>query len=82
MPSLEQKLKELGYESIKDYYVKSFGFAFNIYIAFNTDNKPMGWVKEMPLYMFTNQQEINNLQQAFNEMQKDLKILKEIEDGK
>ena len=79
MTKLEQKLIELGYENIKDYYTKSFGFSFNIYITFNTNNKPIGWVKEMPLYMFTEQQDINNLQQAFNIMQKDLEILKECE---
>lgn len=79
MTELKQKLEELEYESIKDYYVKSFGFVFNIYIAFNQDNKPIGWIKEVPLYMFTEQQDINNLQQAFNVMQKDLEILKNYE---
>lgn len=77
---LEEKLLELGYKSVKNYYVKSFSYAFNIYITFNTKNELIGWVKEFPFFMFSSQQDINELQRAYNTMQKDLAILRECKD--
>ena len=78
---LEEKIIELGYKQFSyNGYNKNFGYGIFIYMAVDNNNKINGWVKESPLYMFTEQQDINNLQQAFNEMQKDLKELELCQD--
>ena len=80
MKKLEQKLIQLGYEQIdilKNHYVKRFCIGILIHIAFDRNNKYSGYVKELPLYMFDSQSQIDNLQQAFNQLQSDLEVLKE-----
>lgn len=80
MTKLKQKLLELGYVKIdilKNHYVKIFCIGILIHITFDTNNKCVGYVKELPLYMFETQQDIDNLQEAFNQLQADLKELKE-----
>lgn len=80
--NLESELLELGYEEIgilKNHYVKRFCIGVLIYITFDTSNKCVGYVKELPLYMFDSQEQINNIQQAYNQLQKDLEVLKEYE---
>ena len=80
MTKLEQKLIELGYKQYSyNGYNKKFNFGIFIYIAIINNGKIYSWVKESPLYMFDTQQQIDNLQQAFNRMNRDLEILKELE---
>ena len=79
MTKLEEKLIQLGYEQIdilKNHYVKRFCVGILIHITFDTNNKCIGWVKELPLYMFDIQSKLDNLQQAFNQLQNDLEVLK------
>ena len=76
MTKLEKKLVELGYE--KDEYFKwyfkysSGGMEISISI---TDNGLKGKVWNKYRY-YSQQHDIDNLQLAFNEMQKDLEELK------
>lgn len=82
MTKLEEKLIELGYEQIDiliNHYVKRFCIGVLIHITFDTSNKCEGYVKELPLYMFDSQSQVDNLQEAFNQLQKDLEVLKEYE---
>ena len=80
MSRLEEKLIELGYTQDKYnsnvYYKDCYGLnGINI----NIKNKIKG--KVWTLYKdFTYPKEIDNLQQAFNEMQKDLKELEQCQD--
>ena len=78
MTKLEEKLKELGY--IQDehnpygYYKDCQGFvSIYIYIRFKIKGRVYSITRDYE-YQF----EIDNLQQAFNEMQKDLELLKEL----
>lgn len=76
MTKLEQKLIELGYERSytmrPDIWEKdSNGFIIRIF----TSNGINGFVTQ--LSSFKTQKYIDNLQLAFNTMQKDLEILKE-----
>lgn len=77
MAKLENKLKELGYkkdEFFKWYFkLSSNGMEISISI---TDNGLKGKVWNKYRY-YDRQQEIDNLQQAFNELQKDLEVLRE-----
>lgn len=81
MTKLEEKLIELVYELYyarrPDIWEKDFNE--NIIIMIYTTNGVEGWVSVSQLASFRTQQYIDNLQQAFNEMQKDLAILKECE---
>lgn len=82
MSRLEEKLKELGYkyvESINCFGKKHSRF-ISIFIELNKDkSKVNDYDVEYTTYRFKKQQQIDNLQQAFNEMQKDLEVLKEYE---
>lgn len=88
MSGLEDKLIELGYELSKDEITKTiFGHKLNgnfenhIIIKNNKIvNCYVCYYEEY--YIVKVQQDIDNLQEAFNEMQKDLKILKEYENEK
>lgn len=87
MTKLEEKLQELGYEfdhyeifTRKNVYKKLIG-DIDSSIIFIYTNKD---INEITTYYVINgivksQIHINNLQQAFNEMQKDLEVLREYE---
>ena len=87
MTKLEQKLIELGYEI----YLKEFNTVsklayktinkYDIKLRLNkeiTKIKAFGVVDECIELYINSQEQIDNLQQAFNIMQKDLEILKQL----
>ena len=82
MTKLEEKLQELGYERnspIKWVFIKRMN-DINISICLCKSFKKIEtyWASKVPIIIEI-QQDIDSLQQAFNEMQKDLEILKEYE---
>ena len=86
MSKLEEKLIELGYEC---YGLSLNGYCYNKRVNGRVDlkiiydktyrNRINGWEVNYYPVSVTSQQDIDNLQQAFNEMQKDLEVLKEYE---
>ena len=83
MPKLEQKLIELGYTKKFDYYYQrydklKYGFFIKIEIITIEGKKTLN--PYISNCYIGKQQDIDNLQQAFNEMQKDLEILKGCEE--
>jgi hypothetical protein len=81
MTKLEEKLIELGYENIyvNGRWYKEYDGNKSIFI--NTDEHHKK-IKDYHIHFYSFiecQQDIDNLQLAFNEMQKDLEILKECE---
>lgn len=79
MATLEQKLIELGYKYIESIncFGKKHSRFISIFIELTKDkSKVNDYDVEYPMYRFKKQEQINNLQQAFNEMQKDLEELK------
>lgn len=90
MTKLEQKLSEFGYEEKKlselvyeyDYlthYSKYCG-NYKMIIGLYAKKRIENYYVEGYHFNFKNQAQIDNLQQAFNELQKDLEILKECEE--
>ena len=86
MTKLEEKLKELGYKqdlTLKHLYFKNIDNT-RILLWLNKSRtnitKDSGVLKNESIYV-RKQQDIDNLQKAFNEMQKDLEILKGVEYG-
>lgn len=81
MTKLEKKLIELGYERISFYkYEKCFDFYNEVICEIDVREKPIGRLRLGMYDWFYSQQDIDNLQLAFNEMQKDLEELKNVED--
>jgi hypothetical protein len=89
MTKLEDKLKELGYHKYQTTYFrdddkpyidfkKQYCYRATIHIELY-DNKIDAYNVTTEYEYFTTQQAIDNLQQAFNIMQKDLEVLKEYE---
>ena len=80
MTKLEQKLLELGYkQDFPDYLYKKYIQEFVLSIdTLNLSNSKM-FISYFT-YSFNSQQQIDNLQQAFNQLQNDLKELKECEE--
>lgn len=83
MNKLEEKLIELGYKYNK--YVNCFSKKYSGFISIfieliENKSKTGNYFVEYPTYLFNKQEQIDNLQQAFNEMQNDLAILKECEE--
>lgn len=79
MTKLEQKLLELGYAqfaNIKTYFQKEFNCALSKVIVLNDQLTEVKGHKISLYGVIRTQQDIDNLQQAFNEMQKDLEELK------
>lgn len=76
MTKLEKKLKELGYkEFVEEWYIKRIDNAeIHIYIGMKKIASDIDYKK-----LISTQQDIDNLQQAFNVMQKDLEELKKYE---
>ena len=84
MTKLEEKLIELGYTQfthIKTYFQKEFNCAFHKVIFLNDQLTEVKGHKISPYGAFRTQQDIDNLQLAFNEMQKDLEILKKCKEN-
>lgn len=80
MSRLEQKLEELGYEKeFPDFIWEKF-FTQELLIKIDTRDLSKSRVFPYGIYAFKSQQDINDLQQAFNVMQKDLEVLKNYED--
>lgn len=84
MTKLEEKLIELGYGTsvLKGRYIKSIehGTWISVWLKKNKEEIEVIYITNE--HVNTTQQDIDNLQQAFNEMQKDLKILKGVENEK
>lgn len=82
MSKLEEKLFELGYKEhlivIDVYVLQKHNCWCYIEILNSETNKIKGSVE--PLISITKQEQIFDLQLAFNEMQRDLEILKECEE--
>ena len=78
MTKLEEKLIQLGYENIKNNrWVKEYDGNKNIFINTNENHNE---IKEYYIHFYSFlecQQDIDNLQQAFNQLQKDLEVLKD-----
>jgi muconolactone delta-isomerase len=72
MSRLGKKLIELGYEEMALCWRKEN--SYRMYIIFSKDLKLNYILNEMPI---KSQQDIDNLQQAFNTLQNDLKELKD-----
>lgn len=86
MTKLEQKLIQLGYKDVyfgnwhkvtKHKFVKKIVVLNN---EINTDKCGVYWIKKSSNRLYTTQQDIDNLQQAFNQLQQDLEVLKECTD--
>lgn len=82
MTKLEEKLVELGYE--KSFPFRTFAKYLKdkccvIYITLNCETHEIinSYIHNIT-YVIT-QQDIDNLQQAFNQLQKDLEVFKEYE---
>lgn len=78
MTKLEEKLIELGYEKEKLSYVKRLEGRIEIHI-FIYPNELVGGVEQGDHFVIY-QSQINRLQKAFNQLQKDLEELKECQD--
>lgn len=75
----EEKLIELGYKRTLNYMVEYIKFykqgKFTIEIYVRSDNKFVGCVTS--LYRFEKQQDIDELQEAYNILQQDLEALEQ-----
>ena len=81
MTKLEEKLIELGYEYHELYNIWEKEILNHIiHIMLSDGQIHHNEVVNHQNIIVINQQQIDNLQQAFNEMQKDLEILKECEE--
>jgi hypothetical protein len=85
MTKLEQKLIELGYRNYYDnftrqttYYKNNEYLEIRIVVNWNAyGNKIVRSGVEYWTKMFSTQQDIDNLQQAFKQLQSDLEVLKQ-----
>ena len=80
MTKLEQKLVELGYLKHTPRSLKYGKFVEGYELLIDTSIKPFKSYIVMEDFWLNKQSEIDELQQAFNEMQKDLEELKEYEE--
>ena len=81
MTKLEEKLIELGYVKLTHNYMtkltrykKDFDFS---YIHFHIRDNEIVMYGVSPTYDYQTQYEVDDLQKAFNKLQKDLEVLKE-----
>ena len=73
MTKLEEKLIELGYQDYQYYWQKT-RWINDTFVIVQISKDLKGSIKDL----FVNSQEhINNIQQAYNEMQKDLDVLRQ-----
>ena len=80
MTKLEEKLIELGYEKWQfslEYltYIKPYND--NIDLNVNITNKIVDYFVYVGEFTYKTQQDIDNIQQAFNQLTKDLEVLRE-----
>lgn len=80
MPRLEEKLIELGYEKISHNYMTRLtrykkDFAFS-YINFHIRDNEIVMYGVSPTCDYQTQYEVDDLQQAYNQLQNDLEVLK------
>ena len=88
MTKLEEKLIELGYE-LDDWLSWSFTNVVyskkyerhNIVIYVNKETITIKCHRIIPIAFYNEQQDINDLQQAFNQLQQDLEVLNEYEEN-
>lgn len=80
MTKLEEKLIELGYRYIEhnDYFKKKFNRFIYISIELDKD-KVNDFGVDYKTDLLRKQKQLDNLQLAFNEMQKDLEVLRDVE---
>ena len=79
MTKLEEKLIQLGYEKIiKHFYYEKTMDGWRLSIELLEDKISHTCVFNFPVnrVFIETQQDIDNLQQAFNQLQKDLEVLK------
>ena len=83
MSRLERKLIELGYEKYLDYWYHKFFKNFEIVLIPSIIHTGKIYIARVHYNLndFLYQKQIDNLQQAFNEMQKDLEVLKDYENN-
>lgn len=81
MTKLEEKLIELGYEQFIRRGLKWVKGSNGYAVVVDTSVKPIKSYVVLEFSHLDRQWEIDNLQLAFNEMQKDLEILKECEEN-
>lgn len=89
MTKLEEKLIELGYELevIKDEWANIYIYHFEKYIKYYNNSLVIQLSEEKKIIsfyvvnsgLFDDTTDINNLQQAFNQLQNDLEVLKQDE---
>ena len=78
MTKLEQKLCELGYRytKYKHYFIKRHNRFVYIFVDLNATNTKINDCGiETPNNAYSKQEQLDNLQQAFNQLQKDLEVL-------
>ena len=83
MNKLEEKLEELGYKRCSYYkYEKTYDFfCGGIIVEIDIKEEPKGRLRlDVYDWLYT-QQDIDALQQVFNEMERDLEILKGVENA-
>lgn len=76
----QEKLIELGYKRVPHFYMVEYikyykKYKFIIEIYFRRNNQIVGYVSN--LYGFEKQQDIDELQEAYNILQQDLKDLEQ-----
>lgn len=82
MTKLEEKLKELGYRKLKTIhndFGKEFNDYINKYIYCDLYSEKINDFEVKPFADINDQSILNDLQQAFDEMQKDLEELRKYE---
>ena len=77
MTKLEQKLIELGYIKHTPRSLKYGKYVNGYELLIDTSIKPFKSYIVMECFWLKKQSEIDNLQQAFNQLQEDLEVLKE-----
>lgn len=78
MTKLEEKLIELGYKQEEYLHFIYFKYINDFYVFINSRNLNKYGVERF-MKTYSKQKDIDNLQQAFNELQRDLEILKGVE---
>ena len=84
MTKLEEKLLQLGYEVYINNSLVCTAIQFSkyygnhrLYIFYNSIKEVCFGERIVPCAFYSNQSQIDNLQQAFNQLQKDLEVLRE-----
>lgn len=78
MTKLEQKLLELGYKQEFPEFIWEKLFTQELLIKIDARDLSKSRVFPYGIYAFKSQQDIDNLQQAFNQLQQDLEVLNNV----